>query len=578
MAPTTWGNSASCGHDNAHFAKGYGDGFQRGWALGFARGREIGHPEAAAHIGSRAGDNAVEGGEGPGVRHTPHHDQDLCLLSDVPLCEDPRDDFSFREEDIFYDAKSQIAASESDPDEVDAGSSTATSTSKSNAPSAHSSPYSEDLLALSSNADEGIPAPSTRAHNPDNNVANLAVAAPQPTSFSAAVPEVSNLNLENATITAALIPGIFNNIINDNPASNTPVTAAFLSGVFNNVSGDNTTNGATTISAHIPGATTGAINGDSAIDAGNTASSTSMASAHIPRAINNVINGDNTINRDSTATNTIGACPLISGATNNTINAGNTINNDNTAPTNQATTTSIPEWWPWLQHPQPNPPFIPTNGQATTPPIPEWPWLQHPNPFTPPSNTTNGTITTLHNIPLPHTITPTPPSKHTPPSAHRTRPPYPTLSAPHHNIYALLAQGRTVVDSPWRVLIGPLGAAARVAWNSDGGKRYLRSKLVSVGGAVGGGYGGYGRGNARGNARGGRDGGGRGGRGWDEEEVHHQADGGLVFSELVRGEGEVWYVLATFDAQEKAGLAVETFAGYACGGSIMWAWIYREEE
>ncbi|KAH6842462.1 hypothetical protein B0I37DRAFT_381979 [Chaetomium sp. MPI-CAGE-AT-0009] len=65
-----------------------------------------------------------------------------------------------------------------------------------------------------------------------------------------------------------------------------------------------------------------------------------------------------------------------------------------------------------------------------------------------------------------------------------------------------------------------------------------------------------------------------------EEEHHHHTDGacGLVFSELVRGEGDVWYVLATFDTQEKASSAVETFAGYACGGSIMWAWIYQEAE
>ncbi|KAH6842463.1 hypothetical protein B0I37DRAFT_293225, partial [Chaetomium sp. MPI-CAGE-AT-0009] len=68
MAPTTLGNSASGGHDDEPFAKGYREGFQRGWTLGFAQGKEEGRGEAAAHIEPRAGDDAAERGEGSGVR------------------------------------------------------------------------------------------------------------------------------------------------------------------------------------------------------------------------------------------------------------------------------------------------------------------------------------------------------------------------------------------------------------------------------------------------------------------------------------------------------------------------------
>jgi hypothetical protein len=176
----------------------------------------------------------------------------------------------------------------------------------------------------------------------------------------------------------------------------------------------------------------------------------------------------------------------------------------------------------------------------------------------------------------------------TPPSELRTRPPYPTLNGTQHNIYALLAQGRIVVDSPWRVLIGPLSDSARSDWGCDAGKKYLRSKLVrapvitapvptndySRGGY--GGFGGFGgRGNnsyrgrggrgGRGGGGHGRDGGGRGQGDWQMEQAQQvETSSGLIFAELLRAEGEeVWYVLATFDAQAKARDAVDTFAGYA---------------
>ncbi|KAK4126793.1 hypothetical protein N657DRAFT_668812 [Parathielavia appendiculata] len=62
----------------------------------------------------------------------------------------------------------------------------------------------------------------------------------------------------------------------------------------------------------------------------------------------------------------------------------------------------------------------------------------------------NQGLTTLYNIPLPHTLQlpnwepDMDPNMETSPSARRPRPPYPTLSG-WHNIYALADQGRTIV-------------------------------------------------------------------------------------------------------------------------------------
>lgn len=63
MEPTTLGNSASGGHDDSPFAKGYQAGFQHGWNQGFRRGKQEGRREAAPQTRSREGDDAAEGSE-----------------------------------------------------------------------------------------------------------------------------------------------------------------------------------------------------------------------------------------------------------------------------------------------------------------------------------------------------------------------------------------------------------------------------------------------------------------------------------------------------------------------------------
>ncbi|KAG7286266.1 hypothetical protein NEMBOFW57_008574 [Staphylotrichum longicolle] len=148
---------------------------------------------------------------------------------------------------------------------------------------------------------------------------------------------------------------------------------------------------------------------------------------------------------------------------------------------------------------------------------------------------------TLYNIPLAHTITPITPDLTLPPQHFRPRPAYPTLAGAY-NIHSLAARGATVVENPWRVLVGPLSPAAREAWKGDAGKGYLRVKL----GRGGNGY-----------PRAGRCSGAR----WD--------DGGVVFCEMVHDEteetaaGPRWYVLAMFESQERAAEAVRVFQGFA---------------
>lgn len=160
------------------------------------------------------------------------------------------------------------------------------------------------------------------------------------------------------------------------------------------------------------------------------------------------------------------------------------------------------------------------------------------------TNTASPTLptlpSTLYNIPLAHTITPITPDLTLPPQHFRPRPAYPTLAGAY-NIHALAARGATVVENPWRVLVGPLSPAAREAWKGDAGKGYLRVKL----GRGGNGY-----------PRAGRCSGAR----WD--------DGGVVFCEMVHDEaGETavprWYVLAMFESQERAAEAVRVFQGFA---------------
>jgi hypothetical protein len=147
------------------------------------------------------------------------------------------------------------------------------------------------------------------------------------------------------------------------------------------------------------------------------------------------------------------------------------------------------------------------------------------------------------------------------------------------------ADGLTVSEDPWRVLIGPLSASARAAWSGDKGKGYIRSKLTKTGPRIvnfggrgdGGGYrGGSGgrdfefdsreafnnRGGGGHRARGGSRGGG-GGRGRNHAQADETQSCGLVFCEMISDEQGVRYIVATFETQEKAREAVTTFTGYA---------------
>ena len=139
---------------------------------------------------------------------------------------------------------------------------------------------------------------------------------------------------------------------------------------------------------------------------------------------------------------------------------------------------------------------------------------------------------TLYNIPLAHTITPIIPDFTKTPSFYRPRPAYPTLSG-RYDVYAGAAQGAKIVDDPYRVLIGPLSPAARQEWRADCGRAYLRNKLGRTT-STGGGWGG-----------GGKD------------------RGGVVLCQMVRDDAGVWYVLAMFENQERAGAAVEFLHGFA---------------
>ncbi|KAL2148954.1 hypothetical protein VTH82DRAFT_1640 [Thermothelomyces myriococcoides] len=172
------------------------------------------------------------------------------------------------------------------------------------------------------------------------------------------------------------------------------------------------------------------------------------------------------------------------------------------------------------------------------------------------TSTTTPITTTLYGIPCPPAVRPLTPDLSTSPRTRRgPRPAYPALGGGPLDAYALRARGARVVENPWRVLVGPLSAAAREAWRHDGGKAYLRSRLETPGVAA--------------RYYGGDGGGGGGGRAWDS---------GLVFCDMISDGNGVWYILATFDRQDRARMAVEVFRGYACGGTIMWAWNFQEEE
>ncbi len=108
-------------------------------------------------------------------------------------------------------------------------------------------------------------------------------------------------------------------------------------------------------------------------------------------------------------------------------------------------------------------------------------------------------LTSLHTIPLPHTITPTPPNS--PPRAGPDRN-TPRLAGAF-NVYREGLEGK-VVENPWRVVVGPVGEAAREEWKGDGGKGWVRGKVEGGGGWWGGGYGGGGGGFGGGWGRGGR--------------------------------------------------------------------------
>jgi hypothetical protein len=126
---------------------------------------------------------------------------------------------------------------------------------------------------------------------------------------------------------------------------------------------------------------------------------------------------------------------------------------------------------------------------------------------------------TLYNIPLAHTVRPIVPDLDISPWERRTRPAYPELATEHFNTNRQRAPGSVrVTANPWRVLIGPLGEAARAAWSGgDMGKAYLRNKL---GGAE---------------------------------------KAGLAFCEMLRDEAGASYVLGTFTSPKKARRALEVF-------------------
>ncbi|KAL2126616.1 hypothetical protein VTI74DRAFT_528 [Chaetomium olivicolor] len=148
-------------------------------------------------------------------------------------------------------------------------------------------------------------------------------------------------------------------------------------------------------------------------------------------------------------------------------------------------------------------------------------------------------VPSLYGIPFPPYIRPVTPILSLPPTSVRTRPPYPVLSG-RFNIYTPRPEGVQMVENPYHVLIGPLSAAAKHAWSHDNGKGYIRNKLN----------------------------GGKGGN-----------SGGVMFCEMVHDDEATGYVLAMFESVGKAMEAEEFFrGGYACGGSIMFAWTYMEEE
>ncbi|KAK4235103.1 hypothetical protein C8A03DRAFT_37063 [Achaetomium macrosporum] len=150
------------------------------------------------------------------------------------------------------------------------------------------------------------------------------------------------------------------------------------------------------------------------------------------------------------------------------------------------------------------------------------------------TTTTTSQPDILYGIPLAHMVRPITPDWSRP--LHGPRPPYPRL-ANDLDIYTLHSQGATIVENPWRVIIGPISASAREDWKEDKGKGYLRFKLGSC------------------------------------------RKSGVHLCEMVQGEEGRWYVLAMFTSQESARNAVELFGqGYPCGGSIMWAWTCLEEE
>ncbi|KAL2022206.1 hypothetical protein VTK56DRAFT_5816 [Thermocarpiscus australiensis] len=134
----------------------------------------------------------------------------------------------------------------------------------------------------------------------------------------------------------------------------------------------------------------------------------------------------------------------------------------------------------------------------------------------------------LHNIPPASAVRPVTPD------FTRPRPPPPPYPEPRDGS-ALGSRRRPAVEGgaydPFSVLIGPISEAARREWAGDMGKRYFTEKM--------------------------------GGRGVEL----------CMFVGDTRG---LTYVHVLFSSTALAQRAVEMFQGYACGGSVMWAWYLQD--
>ncbi|GAB1316329.1 hypothetical protein MFIFM68171_06539 [Madurella fahalii] len=137
---------------------------------------------------------------------------------------------------------------------------------------------------------------------------------------------------------------------------------------------------------------------------------------------------------------------------------------------------------------------------------------------------------TLYGIPPASAVQPVTPDFDPPrPPA----PPYPDMEAHHPRGLAGFGGGGSVrlTENPWRLLVGPISSEAHAAWWPDQGKRYFKSKVQ-----------------------------------------------GVMLCQMMRDVQGRSYVAILFENSVYAERAREVFTGYACGGAIMWSWIYKDVE